>query len=317
MKYIEKIKKLLSRYSKKEKEGKQPKPKEVKQGTVNLMVYGFLFLLFTVGFFGSLRAIGLSNQVKNLKDNIIAIKKESGQKVTDTGLDISRVQYYMNNFVYTYVNYSDEIAEKRKAELENYYSFSSSNMIDEVKKERILQTQRLISVTKEKDYYVALMRIGYEVEKKPYQMTLAIPFQMADGLLAIVSQPYTVAEDLYQGKSKTFEQKTTDEVEPLSKSDIKSIQKFLTVFFDKYASSNKTDLKLLMKYPELMGNNFKLSDLDVNNALYYQEDKDKVVQLTVVFEDLVTGGKRSENFTLHLVKSDNGWYVEKLYHYFR
>ncbi|MCK1226143.1 conjugal transfer protein [Streptococcus uberis] len=317
MNIVIKIKTLLLKYSKKEKTGKQPKVKEVKQGTVNLMVYGFLFLLFIVGFFGSLRAIGLSNQVKNLKDNVIAIKKESGQKVTDTGLDISRVQYYMNNFVYTYVNYSDEIAEKRKTELENYYSFSSSNMIDEVKKERILQTQRLISVTKEKDYYVALMRIGYEVEKKPYQMTLAIPFQMADGLLAIVSQPYTVAEDLYQGKSKTFEQKTTDEVEPLSKSDIKSIQKFLTVFFDKYASSNKTDLKLLMKYPELMGNNFKLSDLDVNNALYYQEDKDKVVQLTVVFEDLVTGGKRSENFTLHLVKSDNGWYVEKLYHYFR
>lgn len=317
MNIVIKIKTLLLKYSKKEKTGKQPKVKEVKQGTVNLMVYGFLFLLFIVGFFGSLRAIGLSNQVKNLKDNVIAIKKESGQKVTDTGLDISRVQYYMNNFVYTYVNYSDEIAEKRKTELENYYSFSSSNMIDEVKKERILQTQRLISVTKEKDYYVALMRIGYEVEKKPYQMTLAIPFQMADGLLAIVSQPYTVAEDLYQGKSKTFEQKTTDEVEPLSKSDIKSIQKFLTVFFDKYASSNKTDLKLLMKYPELMGNNFKLSNLDVNNALYYQEDKDTVVQLTVVFEDLVTGGKRSENFTLHLVKSDNGWYVEKLYHYFR
>lgn len=317
MNSIEKVRSVLLKFSKEDKNSKHPKVREVRQGTVNFIVYGVLFFLFCVGFLGSLRVIGMSNQVKVLNDNVIAIEKESGQKVTDTGLDISKVQYYMNNFVYTYINYSDEIAEKRKAELENYYSFSSSNMIDEVKKERILQTQRLISVTKEKDYYVALMRIGYEVEKKPYQMTLAIPFQMADGLLAIVSQPYTVAEDLYQGKSKTFEQKTTDEVEPLSKSDIKSIQKFLTVFFDKYASSNKTDLKLLMKYPELMGNNFKLSDLDVNNALYYQEDKDKVVQLTVVFEDLVTGGKRSENFTLHLVKSDNGWYVEKLYHYFR
>lgn len=317
MNYSERVRAILLKYSKKEKNGKQQKVKEVKQGTVNLFVYGVLFLLFIVGFFGSLRAIGMSNQVKNLKDTVVAIKKESGQKVTDTGLDISKVQYYMNNFVYTYINYSNEIAEKRKAELDNYYSFSSSNMTDEIKKERILKTQRLISVTKEKDYYVALMRIGYEVEKKPYQMTLAIPFQMSNGLLAIVSQPYTLAEDLYQGKSKTFELKTTDEVKSLSKSDVKSIQKFLPVFFDKYASSNKTDLKLLMKYPELMGNNFKLSDLDVNNALYYQEDKDKVVQLTVVFEDLVTGGKRSENFTLHLVKSDNGWYVEKLYHYFK
>ncbi|MFI3886756.1 conjugal transfer protein [Streptococcus parauberis] len=317
MKYIEKIKKLLLRYSKKEKEGKQPKPKEVKQKNVNFLVYGVLVILFIVGFFGSLRAIGLSNQVKNLKDTVVSVKKEAGQKKTDNGLDISRVQYYMNNFVYTYINYSDDIAEERKTELENYYSFSSSNMTDEIKKDRVLQTQRLISVKKEKDYYVALMRIGYEVEKKPYQMTLAIPFQMADGLLAIVSQPYTKAEDLYQGKSKTFERKTPDEVKSLTKDDITAIQKFLPVFFDKYASSNKTDLKLLMKNPELMGNNYKVSDIDVNTALYYQEADNKVVQLTVVFEDLVTGGKRSENFTLYLSKADNGWYVEKLYHYFK
>ena len=185
MDYLVKIKKLLLRYSKKEKEGKQPKPKEVKQKNVNFLVYGVLVILFIVGFFGSLRAIGLSNQVKNLKDTVVSVKKEAGQKKTDNGLDISRVQYYMNNFVYTYINYSDDIAEERKTELENYYSFSSSNMTDEIKKDRVLQTQRLISVKKEKDYYVALMRIGYEVEKKPYQMTLAIPFQMADGFVLI------------------------------------------------------------------------------------------------------------------------------------
>ncbi|HEN0128871.1 TPA: conjugal transfer protein [Streptococcus agalactiae] len=317
MNYIERVRSILLKYSKKEKNGKQPKVKEVKQGTVKFFVYGVLVLLFIVGFFGSLRAVGLSNQVKNLKDTVVAIKKESGQKVTDTGLDISRVQYYMNNFVYTYINYSDATAEKRKAELENYYSFSSSNLTDEIKKDRVLQTQRLISVTKEKDYYVALMRIGYDVDKKSYQMTLAIPFQMADGLLAIVSQPYTLAEDLYQGKSKTFERKSPDEVKSLTKDEITSIQKFLPVFFDKYASSNKTDLKLLMKKPELMGKGYKVSDIDMNTALYYQEDNKKVAQVSVVFEDLVTGGKRSENFTLQLVKSENGWYIEKLYHYFK
>lgn len=317
MDYLVRIKKFLLRYTKKEKGGKQPKTKEVKQKTANFVVYGILGLLFIVGFFGSLRAIGLSNQVQHLKETVIAVEEKSKSKKNDNSLDVSRVQYYMNNFIYYYINYSEDTADQRTAELENYYSFSNASMTDDVRKSRTLETQRLISVEKEKDYYVALMRIGYEVDKKPYQMNLAVPFQLQDGLLAIVSQPYTVADDLYLGKSKTFEKKTPDQVKELSKKQISSIQKFLPVFFDKYALSNKTDLKLLMKTPELMGKGFKVSELDVNNATYYQEKDNQVVQLSVTFEDLVTGGTRSENFTLHLSKSDNGWYVEKLYHYFK
>lgn len=316
MNFVIKIKKFLLRYSKKEKEGKPPKTKEVKQRTANMMVYGLLGLLFLVGFLGALRAIGLSNQVNSLKATVLSGKQQI-QKDTKETLDISRVQYYMNNFIYTYINYSDDTATKRKEELDNYYSFSTANLVDDVKKERKLQTQRLISVEQKEDYHVALMRIGYEVDSKPYQMTLAIPFRMANGLLAIVSPPYTLAEDLFQGKSKTFERKTMDQVKSLSKQEVVSIQKFLPVFFDKYALSNEIDLKLLMKDPELMGGNYQVKSLDVNNALYYQDKSNQVVQLMVTFEDMVTGGTRSENFTLYLIKSDNGWYVDKLYHYFR
>lgn len=317
MDYLVKIKKFLLRYTKKEKGGKQPKTKEVKQKTANFVVYGILGLLFIVGFFGSLRAISLSNQVQHLKETVIAVEEKSKSKKTDNSLDVSRVQYYMNNFIYYYINYTEDTADQRKAELENYYSFSNASITDDVKKSRTLQTQRLISVEKAKDYYVALMRIGYEVDKKSYQMNVAVPFQMKNGLLAIVSQPYTVADDLYLGKSKTFEKKTPDQVKELSKEQVSSIQKFLPVFFDKYALSNKTDLKLLMKTTELMGKGFKVSELDVNNATYYQEKNNQVVQLSVTFKDLVTGGTRSENFTLYLSKSDTGWYVEKLYHYFK
>lgn len=316
MNFVIKIKKFLLRYSKKEKEGKPPKTKEVKQRTANMMVYGILGLLFLVGFLGALRAIGLSNQVNSLKATVLSSKQQNG-KDTKEILDIPRVQYYMNNFVYTYINYSDDTATKRKEELDNYYSFSTANLVDDVKKERKLQTQRLVSVEQEEDYHIALMRIGYEVDSKSYQMTLAIPFRMANGLLAIVSPPYTLAEDLFQGKSKSFERKTVDQVKSLPKQEMLSIQKFLPVFFDKYALSNEIDLKLLMKHPELMGGNYRVKSLDANNARYYQDKSNQVVQLMVTFEDMVTGGTRSENFTLYLIKSDNGWYVDKLYHYFK
>ncbi|MGJ0023442.1 conjugal transfer protein, partial [Streptococcus dysgalactiae] len=109
MDYLVKIKKFLLRYSKKEKGGKPPKTKEVKQRTANIMVYGMLGLLFLVGFFGALRAIGLSNQVNSLKATVLSSKQQNG-KDTKEILDIPRVQYYMNNFVYTYINYSDDTA---------------------------------------------------------------------------------------------------------------------------------------------------------------------------------------------------------------
>lgn len=312
-----KIKKFLLRYAKKEKEGKPPKTKEVKKKTAHVLVYGFLSLFFIIGFFGSLRAIGLSHQVKDLKETVLSVKKTSQKKVTSESLDISRVQYYMNNFVYYYINYSQDNAEERKVELENYYSFSQAEETDELLKTRVLKSQRLISVTKEEDHQLALMRISYEVEGHSYQMNLAIPFQMADGLLAVVSQPYTLADDLYQGKIKTVAKKSSSEVTELSESDRESLKKFLPVFFDKYASSNKTDLKLLMKEPELMGSHYKVSEVNMTNALFYQEKGQKCLQISVVFEDTISGGKRSENFTLVVNHSENGWYVEKMYHYFK
>ncbi|MCD3380014.1 conjugal transfer protein [Streptococcus equi subsp. zooepidemicus] len=316
MNFVIKIKTFLLRYAKKEKEGKPPKAKEVRQRTANIIVYGLLGLFFLIGLLGILRAISLSSQIDNLKAAVVSVKQQK-QKGTRETLDVSKVQYYMNNFVYTYINYVDEAATKRKEELDNYYSFSTANFADDVKKERKLLTQRLISVEQKEDYHVALMKIGYEVDSKPYQMILAIPFRMTDGVLAIISPPYTLAEDLYQGKSKSFEKKTLDQVKVLSKQEIDSLNKFLLVFFDKYALSDETDLKLLMKNPVLMGSNYKVKELDTSNAVYYQDKDNKVVQLTVTFEDMVTGGTRSENFTLYLIKSDNGWYVEKLYHYFK
>lgn len=64
----------------------------------------------------------MSNQVNSLKATVLSSKQQNG-KDTKEILDIPRVQYYMNNFVYTYINYSDDTATKRKEELDNYYSF--------------------------------------------------------------------------------------------------------------------------------------------------------------------------------------------------
>ena len=104
----------------------------------------------------------------------------------------------------------------------------------------------------------------------------------------------------------------------LSNDETESIKEFLEVFFDKYALSNETDLKLIMKAPVLMGGSYQVDTIDESTALFYEgDDNQKIVQVSVTFTDKNTTDKHTENFTLHLSQSDNGWMVEKLYNYFK
>lgn len=314
---LDHYKQILSRFSKKEKPGKQPSIRLVKRRTANLLVIGALTGFFMVGLWGGLRAVGFASQLQALNNSITQLETRTStdNQVSDT-LDISKVQFYMSNFVYAYVNVDLEKLDERRLALANYFSFQPDVYGDEVKSNRVLKTQRLISVEQTDDYYLAIIRANYELSGDSKQMVLAVPFQMSDGVLAIVSPPYAVAEDLYQGKSEAFERRAVKDVTVLSDADSQSIREFLPIFFEKYASSNETDLKLLMKTPFLMGGSYQVHQINDSSLLLYEENGKKVVQLSVQFKDS-TGAIHAENFTLYVSKQDTGWYVDEMYHYFK
>ena len=316
---ITQIKTFLMKFSRKEKQGKQPKVKELSKRTANIMTYGFLLFFVFVGFIGLVRAISLSSQVNSLKNKVADFETTLTDNANQTStLDVSRVQYYMANFVYAYINYDKDSAEEREQTLQDYYAFDSSTYTEELNETRTLKTQRVISVEEYKSYDVAIVKVGYEVSGNSYVMNLAVPFKIKDGLLTIVSLPYSLADDLYQGDSKSFEKNDSSDLVKLSSSETESIKEFLEVFFDKYASSDETDLKLVMKEPVLMGGSYQVDTIDNSTALFYEgDDGQKVVQVSVTFTDKNTTDKHTENFTLYLSQSDNGWVVEKLYNYFK
>lgn len=313
------IKAFLMKFSKKEKQGKQPKVKELSKRTANIMTYGFLLFFVFIGFIGSLRAISLSSQVNSLKNKVAGFETTLTDNANQTStLDVLRVQYYMANFVYAYINYDKDSAEEREKTLQDYYAFDSSTYTEELNETRTLKSQRVISVEEYKSYDLAIVKVGYEVSGNSYVMNLAVPFKIKDGLLTIVSLPYSLADDLYQGDSKSFEKNDSSDLVKLSSSETESIKEFLEVFFDKYASSDETDLKLVMKEPVLMGGSYQVDTIDNSTALFYEgDDGQKVVQVSVTFTDKNTTDKHTENFTLNLSQSDNGWVVEKLFNYFK
>ena len=316
---ITQIKTFLMKFSKKEKQGKQPKVKELSKRTANIMTYGFLLFFVFIGFIGLVRAISLSSQVNSLKNKVADFETTLTDNANQTStLDVSRVQYYMANFIYTYINYDKDSAEEREQALQDYYAFDSSGYTEELNETRTLKSQRVISVEEYKSYDLAIVKVGYEVSGNSYVMNLAVPFKIKEGLLTIVSPPYSLADNLYQGDSKSFEKNDSSDLVKLSSSETDSIKEFLEVFFDKYASSDKTDLKLVMKEPVLMGGSYQVDTIDNSTALFYEgDDGQKVVQVSVTFTDKNTTDKHTENFTLYLSQSDNGWVVEKLYNYFK
>ena len=316
---ITQIKVFLMKFSKKEKQGKQPKVKELSKRTANTMTYGTLFFFVFIGVMGSMRAISLSSQVTSLKNKVIDFEKTLTDTTNQTStLDVSRVQYYMTNFIYSYINYDKESTEEREQSLQDYYAFDISTYTEELNENRILKSQRVISVEEHKFYDLAIVKVGYEVSGNSYVMNLAVPFEMKNGLLTIVSPPYSLADDLYQGEAESFEKNDSSDLVKLSNDETESIKEFLEVFFDKYALSNETDLKLIMKAPVLMGGSYQVDTIDESTALFYEgDDNQKIVQVSVTFTDKNTTDKHTENFTLHLSQSDNGWMVEKLYNYFK
>lgn len=275
-------------------------------------------MFFAIGAVGILRSIGLSHQVTTLRSAVIAMNEKMSKEKQTTSFDVSKVQYYMTNFVYTYINYDKETADERLKQLQAYYAFDIGKQTEQIAETRVLKSQRVISVEEYADYSLALVKIGYAVGDNTYVMNLAIPFMMNHGKLSIVSPPYTLADDLYQGHSEPFEQRQASDLVKLSQDETDSIKAFLQVFFDKYALSDETDLKLIMRKPILMGGNYQVDSLNTSSALFYEgKDGEKVVQLSVVFVDTGTQDKHTEDFTIYLSQSDNGWFVENLYHYFK
>lgn len=271
-----------------------------------------------IGVFGCLRAIGLSSQVASLKAKVVEMNKTVEQSTSNTSnLDISKVQYYMSNFIYTYINYDRDTSDDRQKALDSYYAFDNGSELEEVTTNRTLKTQRVISIEQHKNYALAIVKIGYETNGNSQVMNLAVPFTLDKGKISIVSAPYSLADDGYQGKGKALEEVNNNDVTPLSSDEADDIKNFLPIFFEKYAKSDETDLDLLMKHPVLMGGSYTVDTIDTNSAVFYQgKNGQKVVQVSVTFTDTNTQDKHTEPFTLYLTKSDKGWYVENLEHVF-
>ncbi|MDN3183541.1 conjugal transfer protein [Enterococcus faecalis] len=319
----------FKKIKKKEKPEKTPKVKAFSQKKANCMVlFGAIFLLIMSGV-GAIRANVMASNVDGLYRKLDTLEKQTEKtNVVREELDYSALSFYVQNFVKEYVNVdskaSDEDKKARTERLQKYLSVDVKT-VDEMEEnkqdfKRKMLTTLLARIEDTTDCKLVYVNVSYEVmaEKKTSTITqiMVLPIRTKDNLFSVVSRPYFIATSLPQGKTTPLEQ-TENALEVESK-EKQAVEKFLKMFFGKYANGNKQELMLLMKEPEITNGQDSFVSLASGDIRFFDTKQKGVtgVQVLVTFADKTTKATHTEDFTLWLSKTENSYFVNTLKHYF-
>ena len=131
-----------------------------------------------------------------------------------------------------------------------------------------------------------------------------------------MGRPYFLATTLPQGK--TTELKQAEASLDVPQQEKEAVEKFLTLFFEKYANGEKQELMLLMKEPVQTSGVTEFISLNENEIKYFETKQKEVkgIQVSVTFADKQTGMTHTEDFSLWLTQTENSYFVRTLKHYF-
>lgn len=319
----------LKKIKKKEKKEKTPSVKKITQKKANRFVLAGLVVLFIFSVIGVIRANAVASNFTRLNAEVKTISQQSTKKeVVKKEFDESALSFYAQNFVKEYINYNtkweDDVKKARLDRLSKYLSFDVKN-VDETENHtkdfvRKFKEADVIQVEETDTSKLIHLNIVYELEQskktRTIQEEIVLPIQAKDDLFAIVSRPYFLATTLPQGKTEPLE--AVKEQVDVPVKEKQAIQKFLKMFFEKYANGKKEELMLLMKEPEKANGADKFVSFDTNEIKYFEVKEEGVhgVQVSVTFENIETNLKHTEDFSLWISKTENSYFVNTFKHYF-
>lgn len=319
----------LKKIKKKEKKEKTPSVKKITQKKANRFVLAGLVVLFIFSVIGVIRANAVASNFTRLNAEVKTISQQSTKKeVVKKEFDESALSFYAQNFVKEYINYNtkweDDVKKARLDRLSKYLSFDVKN-VDETENHtkyfaRKFKEASVVQVEETDTSKLVHLNIVYELEQskktRTIQEEMVLPIQAKDNLFSIVSRPYFLATTLPQGKTEPLEAVKEQVDVPIKEKQ--AIEKFLKMFFEKYANGKKEELMLLMKEPEKATGADKFISFDTNKVSYFETNEEGVrgVQVSVTFENIETNLKHTEDFSLWISKTENSYFVNTFKHYF-
>lgn len=317
----------FKKFKRKEKPEKLPKVKTFSQKKANRIVFAGTIILLTTAGIGAFRTNGMANTVDTLDSTVEKLTIQTEQNKTEREVfDYSALSFYVQNFAKDYLNYdskaSDEAKKARLEQLQNYLSLDVKE-VDETDdthqtfKRKFVEAS-LVRVEETSECLLVYVNVKYDVTAGNKTTTITqemvLPIQAKDNLFSIVSRPYFVASSLPQGKTKALKQ--TDAIFDVDTKEKQSVEKFLKMFFSKYANGNKQELMLLMKEPVVTAGTS--SFVSISDMKFFDTKQKEVIgtQVSVTFADKQTKETHTENFSLWLSKTENSYFVNTMKHYF-
>lgn len=321
--------KLINRIKKKEKAEKNTKVRILSQKRANRVVLICGVVLFVLSLVGAIRANVMAGNVTHLSNRIEELQNEVKQnKEKKRVYDSSALSFYVRNFVTEYITYNgkatDEVKQERNEKLSSYFSgdLVSDKTITNENKE-VVRKLLQVSVTRVEEVDELLLvhaSISYKVQQNKKEtietQEMVLPIKEKKGLFTLVARPYFLAMTVPKGKEALLQPVK----EPLEISGEKQqgIEKFLRLFFEKYAKGNTQELSVLMKEPEKTSGQMVVLSIDEQELRFFKtKEKGTIgVQVSVNFKDKGTDLAYTEDFTLWLAETENSYFVQALKHYY-
>lgn len=299
------------------------------------------FILFS-GVFALFRSFGIAGRVDAVQANVNKISEKSygaTEKKDDESYPF-QLNDFMQNFISIYMPLSNDNSamDDRTEQLKSYFAKNIS-----LDKEMTMTTKKLISselnnVKKSDKFSTAQYKIIYSLEipvenkervdsdkkedsivrepfvdyqKEEKTAFLNVDYVEKNGHFSIISYPYfSDSKKLTMNSEGVVKNEQANTA--ITGDQLKEIDTFLAIFFDKYASANEDELQYLMKDVESLGGNYELKEIVSVEAFSHKEFVTAYVQ--VIFTEKDSTLQHKEVFSLKLVKEDKQYKVIELRH---
>lgn len=291
---MEKMKKsfYLPRLKKKEK----MEVKEISQVKMNMYFMTGLILIVLLALVSAAVSLSRSMRSGDVKQEVAMVQTEQVD---------NRLQLFLENYLTTYFNYSNEKEYKEK--LNRFYDFEP-----DVKKAGTMKPMTLVSYKLEQiTEKTAIYRVTYEIDGNKVTVLFGIPYVGKDGKYSVSGLPYYEAVSDY--KMDTIDKTTRltlDGNDSVTEKERTMLKEFLILFFKNYTTS-QDNLNIISKnVKSINGAVFK----SIDYTYFVVEDKENIMAYVQATIDIF-GVSHSENFTFSMSqKEDGSFFVNKMEH---
>ncbi|MCK8617041.1 conjugal transfer protein [Fructobacillus sp. M158] len=293
----------------KDKGLKIPKKKTLTVEKLRKVVFAIVFLFIALMIFMTWQASQVVKKNQQLKTSQASLEKKLDKASAGSLSYNPLVGQYFEKFLNTYYNYNQDKSDEWRKSMKAFFpSGFSVTQLGTWSGQQSLKDHKILGIFNVDGVRTVQYAISLENNGKQSNLTVNIPYVQDNSKFTVVGLPY-VASDMntlgHVGESRLDKtNKSLDDMDVVD--DVKS---FTKTFLNKYVSSSKEDMALLMNDPRGLAGKVDLQGID--NIKVSGTKTKPVVTATVTVQVHDTDIKQNQQVRLELKKQQKTYFVDK------